>query len=973
MSIFTAILIFSLYEVSKKLFDKGFDAAWEPVGDSLKSRFKKWAGTDEESKRQAAFAALAEVARERTISNANNPEQAELILFTLNEQANEPLAKALAQEAAKLILLSDQPDINQMVLVTQKHLRMLSALQNKDLPSGEIIAAVFTDFLVTLRNLLLDEQLNLGQKEVLRELRNIVSYLQPDVDDLETLEADYLLKIVEKNQFLTMQGISPKVQNRTIGIRMEDVFIPLQAVADDSLREMPKVLHEIKTWLVKFGGILEENLANTSTPIIFDKIYEEGGIDSLYAYVGERYYSYVDLIMEVESLDIQDYLEDWQTDIVVNMYTITTYPHVVVQGDPGSGKSTLTRYLAWALANHQLEDSRFPIRIRAIEFGDELASGRVNSLESYLLNEAGRFSSLFEHKLLNGRGLLLVDGLDEVREIKLRVRVKEEVEDFIADPVFTDNLIFITTRIVGYERTGLTGQFPHFTLKELQEEQITTFVENWYQAIHDEIPETLDVAREKKQLLEAIMKNESILRMARNPLLLTIIALIKWQGRTLPEQRVLLYDVAAQTLIRSWPLTQRYIELDELFIREWLAPVALHVFRDKTTDLIDEYTLQDLLVESMQKLRSMTKSEARSKSQALLEDVSFHSGILLPRGTDSDGRNLYGFLHQTFAEYLTAFYLAGLWEDGDLNLVEHAHVPYWREVLLLMAGHLGIQRRAKAGQIIKGILELQSSPYEDIIHQDLLLACRVLADGVPAGPSNLIEDIIRQLLKVWETSKIYFLQQDIEELVADFRGSEYEDVLSWLAIKSGLSARRIYNLITRLSFSSTKPLIDLSLQAEDADVRYEAARWLANRDDAHLLDTMVGLLQDEDAAVRYEAARWLANRDDARGLDTMVGLLQAEDARVRNEAASWLANRDDAQLLDTMVGLLQDEDARVRYQAASWLINNYPQNILSNGTLIRKMLNDTGSPRLFLSSSEPHSVADLVYKALTTEHGSQIN
>ena len=41
-------------------------------------------------------------------------------------------------------------------------------------------------------------------------------------------------------------------------------------------------------------------------------------------------------------------------------------------------------------------------------------------------------------------------------------------------------------------------------------------------------------------------------RLAANPLLLTILALIKRQGVVLPNRRVELYELYLETLIRSW-------------------------------------------------------------------------------------------------------------------------------------------------------------------------------------------------------------------------------------------------------------------------------------------------------------------------------------------------------------------------------------------------------------------------------------
>lgn len=40
----TGLFIFGLYKATEKIWEKGFDAAWEPVDEALKKRFTRWAG-----------------------------------------------------------------------------------------------------------------------------------------------------------------------------------------------------------------------------------------------------------------------------------------------------------------------------------------------------------------------------------------------------------------------------------------------------------------------------------------------------------------------------------------------------------------------------------------------------------------------------------------------------------------------------------------------------------------------------------------------------------------------------------------------------------------------------------------------------------------------------------------------------------------------------------------------------------------
>ena len=68
-----------------------------------------------------------------------------------------------------------------------------------------------------------------GFAEMISLLQDIRAELAGPAVDLDALRRDYCTKMAQKYEYITMQGISPKVQNRTIGIRMEDVFIPLKS------------------------------------------------------------------------------------------------------------------------------------------------------------------------------------------------------------------------------------------------------------------------------------------------------------------------------------------------------------------------------------------------------------------------------------------------------------------------------------------------------------------------------------------------------------------------------------------------------------------------------------------------------------------------------------------------------------------------------------------------------------------------
>lgn len=861
---------------------------------AIKSRLK-WIKEPEAEK---AFHEAFGTGIKRYEQKRGNDIVAQALALVMTHIAKHDVAR-LDRETILYQIFSKEPDPESITKVTKRHMGAIVGIEKTSSISLEDITnelqILIVDFLrpAFRENRFFTERV--GFAEIIGLLEEINHAITQPKADLERLRIQYCTKIRELYDDITMQGISPKVQNRTIGIKMQSVFIPLKANFED-LQALKALIDKV----AERNTTSEFTISHTNSKTRINlpewlELSEEERIRYLHDLFNEVHVPVTRYVMGVDSfLDAS---------------------RIVLQGDPGSGKSTVTRFLAWKAANFsssissETVDYRVPIRIRAIEFGEQLDRARVDTFDEYLIEKAGRFGPLIANLLITGRAMILIDGLDEVGKLDLRLRVKEYIENFIADPIYSDNQMLITTRVVGYERNGLIGRFPHYRLAELDNDQIEDFIGNWYTAIYEEIPDAIDVDVASEQLLRVLKQNSSIGRMAQNPLLLTIIALLNWQEGSLPDRRVLLYDAATQTLIRSWPLRHRGVELDEYLIREWLAPIAFFTFSDGSSDLINEFSLMEKLVESMQNLKPLTKFEARRESETLLEAVSLHSGILLPRGTDEDGRNLYGFLHQTFSEYLTAYYLAEKWENQEINLLQYAHDPYWREVILLMAGHLGIQYRKKAGRFLKDILQLKSSPYEDYLQRDLILAGIILADGVPVGPGNLVMSLLTDLLQLWITTPFKDLWSTIKyDIFKPLSETKYALTLAQLAIDNKLNPEQIIELgevIGDQHFS--KQLSDL-LNHPDSELCLQSARLLKRRNDKHYLNSLSRLLNDADSNIRLDAARLIIEEDLEESIkkaeDVLVDLSCCENEKVRRGALWTLASQQNEHGLKAIETLL---------------------------------------------------------------------
>jgi HEAT repeat protein len=857
---------------------------------------------------------------ERSRGSSDEAQVVAKVLTHLAQQATDSSAHDRALFVQQIFAL--EPDIEILTDLVKRYGFALEGIRGLDISA---IADEVQGFLVEFvrpsfgRHPQFAERI--GNVEIISLFEELIALQREPMFDFDQLEQDYRLQMIKLYELISMEGISPKVQNQTIGVYMDDVFIPVKCKLSGSLSKS-----HIGHLVTISKGDLIQNLAKPQiSDILSASAIQNNDIEEL----DEASLLLKALRYPEENGDDTNEVSEELLKLIQASYPFTimdtlTLPGIVFQGDPGCGKSTLTRFLMWVVANKRAESvgdeicARIPIRIRAIEFGKALDQGRYRHLEDYLIEENKSFDPLIEVTLYAGNALVLVDGLDEVGSPSLQHAVKERMDHFIANPLFRDNRIIITSRIVGYSRNGLTGQFPHFTIQPLTNEQIESFIYRWYQNIEEAAPSVVQAQGEAKELIDVIEQKEGIRRLARNPLLLTIITLMKWQGRSLPEQRVRLYEVMTETLIRTWPLAWREINLDEFMIRETLAPVAAYVFKQPNSDLIDEYTLCNLMTDTLTEMRMMTQSEAEEKTQSLLRNITRHTGLLLEKGEDEDGRIIYGFLHQTFAEYLTALDLLNRWDDDELNLLDYVHDPYWREVILLMAGQLGIQNRKRAGKLVEAILSLPSSPYEEYVQRNLILAAQILADGVFVGPAETVRSLLETLVNVWATSPITALRKKLEDVLRNLSGTEYETSLAHLDIVQALSEDKIMKLSRVVGIPYFLELLDsTNLKPKNRLTSLRLLRRVSKKE-AYLW--VHSYLEDEDSEIRIAAAGHLVATHPDEAMPILRASLEGESSETRVAAAGHLLATHPDEAIPVLRASLEDEDNEIRMAAAGQLV-----------------------------------------------------
>lgn len=487
--------------------------------------------------------------------------------------------------------------------------------------------------------------------------------------------------------------------------------------------------------------------------------------------------------------DMRLYLEEPESigaaSFLLNSHVQNNIEHMLLEGGPGQGKSTITQYICQVhrarllkkesdlniiQEAHRKTPVRLPFKIdlRHIAFwvekknpypetiSEEIFSKIwAKSLESFLVGHLIYHSQINDFMASDlvaicklSPVLFVFDGFDEIANFEVR----EEVIDFINKGInrLSDNSqsiqVIVTSRPAAFsDSIGFpVVKYPHFELSDITPELTKDYLGKWIKASRLDSRESAQI----RKLVEEKLKLPHLRELAKSPMQLAIfISLLRTRGESLPNKRTALFD--------------SYIEL--FFNREAEKSHTVRDYRDLIID-IHKYlawilhseaelyknsgTIQTDILKS--RLNEYLKREGHQTdiTNNLFKAVEERVCALVSRV-----QGTFEFEVQPLREYFCAKYLYETAPYSPVGTEKSGTKPdrfdaisrnfYWQNVMRFFAGCFD---KGELPMLIQKIKELQDDEILQYTDYTRVITSQLLSDYVFTQYPLYLKDVVKIII-----------------------------------------------------------------------------------------------------------------------------------------------------------------------------------------------------------------------------------
>jgi hypothetical protein len=478
-------------------------------------------------------------------------------------------------------------------------------------------------------------------------------------------------------------------------------------------------------------------------------------------------------------------------DTVIDAYGLLQHGEgrIVVLGHPGTGKTTLLRYVAFRCAKEP--EALLPVYVKAaraaqvsspmVEYTRNIIQGLTNRTLAAILTEDDAF----------GREdtLLLLDGFDEIPEDGRSSFVARLDEFLTAHPRCR---VAVTSRVSSFDEQYFAPLgFAFYQLSALGEDDIRGYISRY-------APEMT-----RQRLWEAVRSSERLYELAQVPFMLAMICAAGSGLDTVVDRASLFRACTHYLLATRKGGGERGAagpgELDDADreLEDALKAAAVRFFKLDTRDAFDKDD-----VEFAVRKVAQTVSPAE-----IIGNIVAQTGLLQRSGTE------YYFIHRSIWEYYVA---VGMRDEPLDRLLDRALVPAWEEPIRL---YVGLCWENELADTVRGVWGRNRG-----------LALRSLAE-LPVFPEQLLRELVfgldrgervRLVFEVIDTAKKSTSRTEQRRILLD-------SLSALLRVETDCEV--IYNCVLALEEfddPACHALVRSTLDLDNADRRRE--RYLASRD-----------------------------------------------------------------------------------------------------------------------------------------------
>ena len=358
---------------------------------------------------------------------------------------------------------------------------------------------------------------------------------------------------------------------------------------------------------------------------------------------------------------------------------------VLIEGDPGMGKSTYCQKLAYDWATKQKElDPTFPdIEVLLLLKCHEVKSSIWKAIDDQILpaeiDDQARecfFKFVRENQ---SKVLLVLDGLDEMDSTEMK-----RIYDLVEGKELSGCHVILTSR----HEVGRKLRRYCDTLWEIvgfTEEDANSFIRTYFKNIKRE-----DLL---ENLLQKIRYSDELRNLSKNPLNVTLLCVLceDLEG-VFPTSRTELYTEIVLCVLRRYEKKQGLSSKSE---------DLMSIYRD---DLVH---LGRVALDSLRKRELHFEEHEYGSTSIALSKFGFLS--LQASGCKRKALVRYAFLHKSFQEFFAGFYLACQILDGGIDCVsvvkDERFKDELKQVFLFMIRILASRSKETAESVIKIMAE----------------------------------------------------------------------------------------------------------------------------------------------------------------------------------------------------------------------------------------------------------------------------